>query len=589
MQGLDQQAESLREALKAVYVALTLHIAETQRSRNSYTTIHQIPSELLVKIFHAVLDSVEEAALHFQKLHKLARVCHRWNRIAKMTPSLWAYITTNNSPRLTEIALARSLEVPLCVDLDLRRGSPMGYANFLEASKHIHRVGSLTLKSDGPEPLSNHLEVPAPLITHCDISCVAAGRSIDLFRGQTSRLRHLRLDGFIIPFRTPMVSGLHHLELRNIRSDLSAETLLHVLSASPTLASLIIQGVGGSSAAVPGDHPPVVLSHLVTLHLTHLSSQYIYALLRGIRAPSCSTFVLQCTLPHSEAELAPVEDPTGTTFLAGALHHHIDSLKRIISNSRWSSFQLHGSEREFRYAASGTIEVLNIKLWPVIPTRTFPWFVNEFQEGLGRTSAALTLESVMLSHLDFLRALGQLERVTDIVVDKWVHDLDGLLDYLRQPYTSESGIQRWRLPHLKHLSIWQIRNLGGLLPMLRSRYGKDDMVTIDGVSIPLHGELPGPLEKLEVNLQEPGLEGDLREVVGDALVGLQQHNGPGVIVQHGQIFPAPPTIFPHQPPVFGQPFQASPPNSNWQPYIPLPEQPPIIIQQQPVYQGPVIL
>lgn len=184
----------------------------------------------------------------------------------------------------------------------------------------------------------------------------------------------------------------------------------------------------------------------------------------------------------------------------------------------------------------------------------------------------------MLSDLDFLHTLGQLERVIDISIGMGAYDLTGFLSYLGEPYTSpDSGIKRWRLPHLKRLCIRHDGHWDGLLPMLRSRYRKDDVITIEGVSIPLNGSLPSHLENLELSLRDPVLEAEVKEVVGDVLVRVSPFNPPiiipprGIVSHHhtGALVHAQPILMPQQPPITIIP----PPHLNGQPVPGLPQQP----------------
>lgn len=83
--------------------------------QSSRPGFHDIPEELAVEIFRQIALSGSRW-LYYKTLHTLAKVCVRWWRWIKGTPSLWGVLTDNVAYPLDKL-LAKSHGT--CTPLDI--------------------------------------------------------------------------------------------------------------------------------------------------------------------------------------------------------------------------------------------------------------------------------------------------------------------------------------------------------------------------------------------------------------------------------------------------------------------------------------
>ncbi|KAG8879227.1 hypothetical protein FRB97_001846 [Tulasnella sp. 331] len=86
-------------------------VSKYQSLRNQAALIHQLPNELLAKIFFFTVQGLD--AKHFSQLHNLAQVSSKWLRLIKATPSLFGYVTTDGTLEAAFRALRLSKDAPL--------------------------------------------------------------------------------------------------------------------------------------------------------------------------------------------------------------------------------------------------------------------------------------------------------------------------------------------------------------------------------------------------------------------------------------------------------------------------------------------
>lgn len=527
--ALESQSEALRYALKTTVALFTLRIAEMGRSQNIYAMSHQLPPELLVKIFHFILE-VGPVSDHFRGLHRLACVCHRWNDIIREAPSLWGYIATPFSPPLIKNAIARSKGAPLEVDLSVGGTYQAAFKQLAEAAKQAHRWRRVSLQIGDFHEHRSYLEVPAPLITHADIRSPTTSdigtRShsppfVNLFQGQAHRLRDLRLCGISIPFHSPMLSELHHLELNSVTVGPSTSTLLQILSACPTLSSLILLSVHGDIDTPHNVLSPVVMSHLDDLALSKIETEYCATLLRGVRAPRCSRFRLQCKMPAGHQLNEEI------TFVENTLGQLIEPLREVLSAKGDLAFQISDSAIFFRQA-SKTLVSFNVRLENVKPMQILRWVIHTFSSEVAEIPMSLGLtSSQLLFDAEFLSVLENFDNIVEMRVAAVGGALgfNRLHQFLQQPYIN-SGVRRWRLPRLQTLSLLQSEDWGGLLSMVRGRHGTGEATLVEQVEDDhLQTELPLPFKKLAVEFPGTRLAGDLKAALGDTIVWLNEPFG----------------------------------------------------------------
>lgn len=478
-----------------------------------------------MKIFHLVLEDLE-IPRHFRGLRELAWVCDEWHGIIHTTPSLWALVSTNFSPTLLQAALDKSRHALLKVThLQTSSNDEPRFANLLKVAQHVHRWQEASLTLPNIERVRHYLQLPAPLITHMDITAIHPDHSIDLFGGQAESLKSLRLCRVPISFDTPVLSNLWHLELQELYHSPTTADLLRALDACPHLVRLSLKHIRADAVPLPEDHPVVVLPNLKELRIAQLPFAYSSIILCAIQIPECSELGLECDLlempeaqepPEMESEPLP-----SVPYLNDTLGHLIDPLKRSILSASTISVSLATGRLLISHSLSDEASPLNIHLTNITSCCAFKWLVDTFAAELCHDRLSLSvslLNGFNAARVDFLDTLVLLERVHDITIAAGTDGVDTLFDHLGRPFT-QNGVMRWPLPRWRVLTV-QNNQIYRLLPLVQRRYGRDGSgaMTIDGVPMQLREDLPLPFQRITVAIDDPTVVQPLKVIVGHNVV-----------------------------------------------------------------------
>lgn len=139
---LDQRIQALRKEL---------HVLSSYR--NALSRINQLPHEVLLKIFHSVLESDSETPT-FRELTSIASVCAHWRTIAIKDPTLWVQIEYAENSNVIECIVERTRSLPLTVQVDFRSGGSFAW----EFSKVAGRLRKLEVATDNYIDMENAME-----------------------------------------------------------------------------------------------------------------------------------------------------------------------------------------------------------------------------------------------------------------------------------------------------------------------------------------------------------------------------------------------------------------------------------------------
>ncbi|KAG9007159.1 hypothetical protein FRB90_009498 [Tulasnella sp. 427] len=325
--GKQQLIDSNIDAMRAVIDTLRSQIIQASSQRNSLSAINQLPLEIIIEIFHYVLESrqlLSEVVLYYQTLQYLASVSTAWRDIVCATPSFWRRVEFVDDCQAYPLAssLKHSQEGPLdisCYVYDLSSTSYLDPSekhrldamrdDFHRALSQLPRWRSLGIITGCGDTARDLIVAPATTVQRLQVeldwdpdSDEDSGwsvRPITLFNGHTSGLQELRIEGMPFSWEDSNLEGLRILDLRDILNPIdfpwvNISNILTTLRACPELQELSLVEVflpdGSDNFAVP--EGGITLSKLKSLTLEHIgsSSAAVQSILRSIRAPALSQF-----------------------------------------------------------------------------------------------------------------------------------------------------------------------------------------------------------------------------------------------------------------------------------------------------------
>lgn len=284
-----------REKVDAEVVQLKQRILDLQTDRNELAPISIFPTEILVDIFHRVVDddhrrcrsqedgedeyakaandnnnsngdgedcgNPKSAALRRRTLVNLSAVCSKWRGVVVSCATLWAEVETQNAEWVA-LCLQRSRTAPLSLTIPYHSPTPMYMAACREMSfaspqvGHLGRLRRLEVRAVPQEKVvlvDLGLFAPAPALESLYLHGAYVPRM--LFSGLAPRLRRLVLNGCLFETDLPLLRGveLEHLEISVPAQRLPMGDLLGIIQNSPQLGSLVLRScVRISADDVPG-------------------------------------------------------------------------------------------------------------------------------------------------------------------------------------------------------------------------------------------------------------------------------------------------------------------------------------------------
>ncbi|KAI0339088.1 hypothetical protein BDW22DRAFT_1362007 [Trametopsis cervina] len=268
-------------------------VSKMQRLQNRYSLINRLPPEVLIQIFHLLMNPFLPAALsHSDRRTTLARiirqrawitrVCHYWRETALHTMKLWGLVWVHNpwgtwGNSYNELCFRRSGNAPLNVHVTVKKyNSPL----LRDVMSQMHRVQDLHFLHLRDDPFASAgANVDTSQLKSLVFSC--RGHQLppewsELFASksdvwQSSSIRTLAFNRYT-DWKQCRITNLRHLIIANQAFDApSASCLLVVLSNNPRLEDLILSKVWVRSGdrldldAVIASHQVVAMPHLKRL------------------------------------------------------------------------------------------------------------------------------------------------------------------------------------------------------------------------------------------------------------------------------------------------------------------------------------
>ncbi|KAH9070737.1 hypothetical protein EDB83DRAFT_361652 [Lactarius deliciosus] len=250
----------LRQAIDAEIKSLEESIRTLRRRRNTLVPVSSLPSEVITTIFSFL--RVRVTLLDFKLDEKpddlawlrVAHVCHQWRDIALNHPIFWSHVdfTAVSSVGAAEI-LARAKMVPLHLEarVPVAHWDDARFSAFKkELQNHVSHISHLGISA---VPFHLHrilkgLTSPAPTLESLSLSgegqnSTLGGRTFipgTLFNGSAPKLSCLELWNCDISWKSPLLGGLRHLEIRAPSERPSRSVWLDVLDQMPQLKTLVL-------------------------------------------------------------------------------------------------------------------------------------------------------------------------------------------------------------------------------------------------------------------------------------------------------------------------------------------------------------
>ncbi|PPR07153.1 hypothetical protein CVT24_010701 [Panaeolus cyanescens] len=275
-------------------------LIELRGQRNGQTSISFLPPELLREIFLYLRDEWPSSIFETSSVPRVkfgwinvTHVCRFWREVALQYPQLWTQVDVGLA-NWAEMVLERSkgadisLEILPNIETSAQRvlWDVLSQPHRLRQIKLYSRFNSKSLYKEAFERLK---DVAAPRLR----SLVIAGSCVDLptildknfLGGGTPRLRHLDVQGYFIPWTSPILSGLHVLNIQPTHNFGShASDFLAALRRLPDLEELTL---GRLPQDLESFDKKQVISFPRLAKLTFEGSgQEFIALLRHLRFPS---------------------------------------------------------------------------------------------------------------------------------------------------------------------------------------------------------------------------------------------------------------------------------------------------------------
>ncbi|KAG8920946.1 hypothetical protein FRC01_000517 [Tulasnella sp. 417] len=344
---LQEEIDKNIEAMWTALNTLRSQISRAATQRNSLSPISQLPSEIMIGIFHIALESRKldpEDFSYYERIQTLAAVSTVWRNIITQTPSFWTKVEISESVNTSPLAISleRAGDMPLDIGCSADKLSRWRFHGREESARlkpaydamraartHLPRWRSFYLATRCPVTAQELLSVKAFNIERVQVSFDWERRSQDweepatLFNGDTRKLKEVIIEGMPLCWTSNHLTGLRVLDLREIRYDgwsPSVATILHTLENCPELEELCLVSCDVTSASEGQDlnisDQTIDLPNLQSIVLVQVSSLVTNSILQSLRA---STLSLLHLCPYLTTQSLPI-----------SLTPHIKAIQRTI-------------------------------------------------------------------------------------------------------------------------------------------------------------------------------------------------------------------------------------------------------------------
>ncbi|ETW84688.1 hypothetical protein HETIRDRAFT_473409 [Heterobasidion irregulare TC 32-1] len=289
--------------------ALLMVLASSRMRRNRFLFVSRLPPELLARIFSfsAAIDPPSSSALGWITV---THVCSHWRQVALDHSTLWANVSLEIGSRWSDEMIQRAKLAPLIITPPRFFTQAVSEIAVRILHSHLGRTTELRLTSRKVFlPPMETFTASAPLLEEVCISSIHEYVRLpnDLFGHNAPRLRSACFRGCIIPWSSPLLRNLTHLDiaLSSQGSNMdtapnlpSHEEFFDLLANMCRLESLSIEeyfprSLPEATASSRMRYPVIKLPHLSVLGLTGQWSDCA-PVLRSIEVPATSRISLDC-------------------------------------------------------------------------------------------------------------------------------------------------------------------------------------------------------------------------------------------------------------------------------------------------------
>ncbi|KIO27420.1 hypothetical protein M407DRAFT_23354 [Tulasnella calospora MUT 4182] len=282
-----------------IEIAVRAKGSRARQTRNALLPIQQLPTEVALHLFNAVLMPVKRRQ-YYDTLKDISKVCHRWRHTVHHTPALWSRIYGSTPHQIVDQALERSATHSLDVWFSSRgRVNRIDLQDLVQRlSPHIGRCQSVALtyfgEWDASHGLTQLVHPAAPRLERLlleDHRWVTNLSGTDLFGGQASMLKEVGVVGITCDWGGAVFQGLSVISLSRVFFP-TIDSLLETLDQSRCLSRLNLSFIvfPDNSATTPVRHIDLPLLNSISLAFDDMQNTEI--LLDHVNAPICSHLCL---------------------------------------------------------------------------------------------------------------------------------------------------------------------------------------------------------------------------------------------------------------------------------------------------------
>ncbi|KAI0077167.1 hypothetical protein K474DRAFT_1126632 [Panus rudis PR-1116 ss-1] len=302
-----------REWLLAQISAAESFIRTLRQRANTFTSIHILPDDILVKIFTVLVCDKSSV------VWPLSAVCRRWRHVVLTSQLFWNTVDLNDLDK-AKVYLERSGTAPLSLDLCREDDDVNGFLLNQLIAGHSARTTSLNIHLPFPTMFAvlGDLTAPFPALETLHLVCAPPKGGLTRENLTTvsytpptplsSSIKVLWLQRVSIQWTSPAFNNLVKLDLRDQVRDVapSMDDFLAVLARSPNLEHLSLVFAGpmlpGENVTLypdppnPSNRPTLPNLKKITLHNRPVD---IAHLLANLSFPSSARVHLYVDLPSS--------------------------------------------------------------------------------------------------------------------------------------------------------------------------------------------------------------------------------------------------------------------------------------------------
>lgn len=251
--------------------------------------VHSLPVEILSEILDIARSSKIRSPI---TLTNLSLVSKHFRRVALGTARLWTLIPGSFAPPTVQTYLQRSQGAKILLECD-----NLTKQSFADAViPHSRRIKSLVMHCSSASVIGEMRRILRGDTTSLQrlLIDLSPSRPSSVVLGPGPSLQSLTLYACSVPWESPRLSDLRHLELFKLQHPPDPTQLLRMLQDSPHLQHLELkewQELGADHVQL--NQPIVTLSKLSTLTMEDIPFSHLHHIVSYVRAPVCSLLELK--------------------------------------------------------------------------------------------------------------------------------------------------------------------------------------------------------------------------------------------------------------------------------------------------------